>query len=330
MKKLIFLYILFLFSNFPAQNGKNISFKPGEIWKDTDGVHINAHGGGILFDKGTYYWFGEFKGDTNDAQVGVTVYSGKDLYNWKNEGVALKVSEDPNSEITKGSIIERPKVIYNTKTKKYVMWFHLELKGRGYEAARTGLAVSDKPAGPYRFIRSYRPNVGNWPVDFPDSQKRRVKGEDTIKSWTPKWIEAIQDGMFLRRDFAVGQMSRDMQLFVDDDGKAYHIHSAEENGTLHISLLTDDYQDFTNEFAVMMPSDFNEAPAIFKKDGMYYMIASGTTGWKPNPARSFRAKNIFGPWESLGNPAVGPKAETTFDSQSTYILPVQGKKDQFI
>ena len=54
------------------------SFKPGEIWTANNGVHINAHGGGLLSDKGTYYWYGEHKveGDAgNRAQVGVHCYS---------------------------------------------------------------------------------------------------------------------------------------------------------------------------------------------------------------------------------------------------------------
>ena len=34
-------------------------FRPGELWPDNNGVHINAHGGGILFHEGVYYWFGQ-------------------------------------------------------------------------------------------------------------------------------------------------------------------------------------------------------------------------------------------------------------------------------
>lgn len=63
---------------------KHTSFRPGEIWTDNNGAHINAHGGGILYGKGTYYWYGEHKveGDAgNYAQVGVHCYSSKDLYN---------------------------------------------------------------------------------------------------------------------------------------------------------------------------------------------------------------------------------------------------------
>ena len=96
------------------------SFKPSAIWQDDQGVHINAHGGGVIFHEGSYYWFGEHKAAGragNRAQVGVHVYSSKDLTNWKDEGIALEVSDDPQSDIAKGSIIERPKVIYNAKTK---------------------------------------------------------------------------------------------------------------------------------------------------------------------------------------------------------------------
>jgi len=36
-------------------------FKPGQFWPDNQGKYINAHGGGILFYHGKYYWFGEHK-----------------------------------------------------------------------------------------------------------------------------------------------------------------------------------------------------------------------------------------------------------------------------
>src|SRR5881409_2231476 len=85
------------------------SFRPGELWLDNNGVHINAHGGGVLFHDGVYYWFGEHKieGEAgNAAHVGVHVYSSTDLYNWKDEGIALAVSDDPRSPITRGCILE--------------------------------------------------------------------------------------------------------------------------------------------------------------------------------------------------------------------------------
>jgi hypothetical protein len=128
---------------FSCQNHdqSNSGFHPGALWPDNNGVHINAHGGGILHQDGKYYWYGEHKIEGkagNKAHVGVHVYSSNDLYNWIDEGIALKVEEDPQSDITKECVLERPKVIFNEKTGKFVMWFHLELKGQGYDAARSG------------------------------------------------------------------------------------------------------------------------------------------------------------------------------------------------
>ncbi len=73
-----------------------------------------------------------------------------------------------------------------------------------------------------------------------------------------------------------------------------------------------------------------EAPTLFKKDEKYFLIASDCTGWNPNAARLAWATSILGPWSELGNPCIGKEAELTFYSQSTYVLPVQGKKDAFI
>ncbi len=274
-------------------------FRPGAVWPDNNGVHINAHGGGMIsvnaegftpvVGKKTY-WFGEHKieGDAgNVAQVGVHCYSSSDLYNWKDEGIALAVSDDPESDIIKGCVLERPKVIYNKKTRKYVMWFHLELKDQGYTAARTGVAVSDKVTGPYKFIESFRPD---------------------------------------------GQESRDMTVYVDDDEKAYLLHSSENNATLHISLLTDDYLKPAGMFERVFEGRFMEAPVVFKCKDKYYFIASDCTGWAPNAARSAVADKITGPWTELGNPCIGTveQCSVTFTSQSTYVLPVPGKKDAFI
>jgi hypothetical protein len=311
------------------------SFHPGAIWHDNDGRHINAHGGGVLYDHGTYYWFGEHKADTtSSAMVGVTCYSSKNLTDWRYRGVALAVSDDTRSDIARGCILERPKVIFNARTKKYVMWFHIELKGKGYNAARYGVAVSERVTGPYRYVRSGRVNPGYYPMNFnlPDttSLKKQLMTIDTLKWWTPGWYEAIKKGLFMQRDFNGGQMARDQTVYVDDDGKAYHIYSSEDNLTLQIAELTDDYTAHNGRYARIAASGMNEAPAIFKHDGTYWMITSGCTGWAPNKARLFAAKDIMGPWQQLPNPCVGPKADITFEGQSTYILKVEGKKNAFI
>ena len=313
MEQKIKLLLLSSFCVFMLKGQTLHQFVPGEVWKDNNGKHINAHGGGVLFNNGVYYWYGEHKVGGkigNTAQVGVHVYSSKDLYNWKDEGIALKVNEsDSTNDIAKGCTLERPKVIYNAKNKQYVMWFHLELKGKGYLAARSAVAVSNSPIGPFTYLRSFRPNAGYWPLNNPNNH-------DTLK--------------ILSRDFAGGQMVRDMNLFVDDDGIAYHIYSSEENSTLQISKLTDDYLSNSGEYIRVFPKRYMEGAAICKHKGKYFLVASGCTSWNPNAARSAVSDKIFGEWKELGNPCHGLDSALTYHSQSTCILKVQGHSNQYI
>lgn len=299
-----------------------VGIASGEVWKDTDGNMINAHGGGVLYHQGTYYWYGEHRPSSGfTTEVGVTCYSSKDLLNWKYERVALAVSEEQGNVIQRGCIMERPKVIYNQKTGKYVMWFHLELKGKGYEAAQAGVAVSDTPEGPYQLVNNGRINPGIYPANMTEKERNAKFDFGKYKEWwTPQWNKAIEKGLFVKRDLEGGQMSRDMTLFVDDDGKAYHVYSSEDNLTLQIAELNEDYLGHSGKYIRLFPAGHNEAPAILKKDGKYWMITSGCTGWKPNKARLFTATSMLGEWKQLPNPCVGKDADITFGGQSTYIL----------
>ncbi|HLP76665.1 MAG TPA: glycoside hydrolase family 43 protein, partial [Candidatus Paceibacterota bacterium] len=298
-----------------------------------------AHGGGVLFHDGVYYWFGEHKiaGEAgNAARVGVHAYSSRDLYNWCDEGIVLVVSDDPRSPITRGCILERPKVIFNPRTKKFVMWFHLEPKDAGYTGSLSGVAVADNVTGPYQFLRSFRPNAGVWPENVSAEFKRELSAEE--EAYVAKLdcpggpVPYYPKQLLFRRDFVGGQMARDMTLFVDDDGAAYHLYASEANGTLHISRLSDDFLSPAGRFVRVFPGRFHEAPSIFKSRGKYFLITSDCSGWAPNTARVSVADNIFGPWEELGNPCFGTNEQTatTFGAQSTFVLPVQGKRDAFI
>jgi len=271
MRSLFLFVLLVSFSFVRAQ------FMPGKVWLDEKGEVINAHGGGILYDHGKYYWFGEKRGGRGSQ--GVNVYSSADLYHWKFEGLALAPAADTASEIAFGCVMERPKVIYNPHTRKYVMWFHLELRGKGYSAARAAVAVSDAVTGPYTYVNSFRPN---------------------------------------------GNMSRDMTLFTDEDGAAYEIYSSRENYDMRVVRLSDDYLSVTTADS-LIARDHQEAPAVFRHAGTYYMITSACTGWAPNKASLYVAKSMFGPWTRYGNPMRGENADLTFGGQSTYVLPVHGE-----
>ena len=323
----------------PAGAAENPALRPGGVWPDDHGVPINAHGGGVLFHAGTYYWYGEHKTagpSGNVANVGVSVYASTDLIHWRDQGIALPVSDDPASDITRGCILERPKVIFNGATGKFVMWFHLEPKGGGYRGARSGVAIADQPNGPFRFVASLRPNAGVWPQDVPAEQRHPLSAGEAARvarlNLNGGPVPGFPVDLVFRRDFAGGQMARDMNLFVDDDGAAYQIYASEDNGTLQISQLSADYLTPAGKFVRVLPGGFNEAPALFKHGGKYWLITSGCTGWAPNPARLAVADSLWGPWTALGNPWVGPPEQTatSYDSQSTFVLPVAGIPAAFI
>lgn len=127
---------------------------PGELWPDSRGNHIQAHGGGILKIGKTYYWYGEERSkglDTNYRYV--SCYSSKDLMNWTFKGDVVKMADPEN--LGRRWVLERPKVFYNKNSKKYVMYFHLD--NASYKLASVGIAVSDKPDGQFTYVKKFRP-----------------------------------------------------------------------------------------------------------------------------------------------------------------------------
>lgn len=104
--------------------------RPGKVWLDTEGKRIQAHGGSIITVNGSYYWYGENKEKTtgkNDIwHWGVRCYSSKDLYNWKDEGVIIPPTpDDPDSPLHPSAMMDRPHIVYNKMTRKYVAWLKI-------------------------------------------------------------------------------------------------------------------------------------------------------------------------------------------------------------
>ena len=136
--------------------------KNGVIWQDVDGNDIQAHGGMILPHDGRFYWYGESKGAENVPGksrvdvIGVSCYSSDNLVDWYYEGLALKAENDLHRLLHPSRVLERPKVIYNKKTKQFVMWMHLD--SSDYVYAGVGIAVSKTPIGPFKLIGAKQPN----------------------------------------------------------------------------------------------------------------------------------------------------------------------------
>ena len=95
---------------------KYTAFHHGNVWLDTDGNRIQAHGGSVMFVDGTYYWYGENKEKTDGTSGiwhwGVRCYSSNDLYNWKNEGIIIPPEpDDPNSSLHPSACMDRPHIL---------------------------------------------------------------------------------------------------------------------------------------------------------------------------------------------------------------------------
>ncbi|MFF7527833.1 RICIN domain-containing protein [Streptomyces bobili] len=243
----------------------------GTQFTDTSGNPVHAHGGGVLKVGTYYYWFGENRNADNTFRY-VDAYRSTDLKNWEFRNHVLTEASDP--ELATANI-ERPKVMYNASTGKFVMWMHKE-NGTDYSEARAAVAVSDTVDGNYSWQGSFRP---------------------------------------------LGQhMSRDITVYVDTDGAGYMVSAARENYDLQIYRLTADYTGIASLVADPWHGGHREAPALFKRGNVYFMLTSGATGWNPNQQQYATATSLAGPWSAMTN--VGDS--TTFNSQTAYVLPVQG------
>lgn len=144
------------------------SIRPGQAILDKDSKRIQAHGAGMLYEDGTYYWYGENKEfSTGTKRVwtwGIRCYSSKDLYNWKDEGLIIPPNtEDKTSSLHPSKPVDRPHILKNKKTGKYVCW--LKLSGRdGYFT----VLVSESILGPYTIVRDrirpFQKNAGDFDI----------------------------------------------------------------------------------------------------------------------------------------------------------------------
>jgi len=217
--------ILFIISCGSSFAQTQTAIYPGEPWPDDKGNHIQAHGGGILKAGKTYYWYGEGRAKDNDTSLRyVSCYSSADLMNWEFRNYVLKTG-DPDY-MGKRFVLERPKVYYNKKTRKYVMYMHLD--SSNYKAARVGIAVCDRPDGDFTFIKSFRPlgfesrDIGQFIDDDGSAylvfEDRAAKGFHIAK--------LSDDYMNVEKDICLIKLPLEGGAIVHYDGMYYAIGSA--------------------------------------------------------------------------------------------------------
>ncbi|KAF9876805.1 glycosyl hydrolase family 43 protein [Colletotrichum karsti] len=131
-----------------------LSIVPGATWTATNtGEHVQAHGNGIIEENGVYYMIGEEKTDGSAFQA-VNCYSSTNLIEWSFEGRLIERTEEAG-DLGPNRIIERPKVIKNDSTGKYVLYLHID--SSDYKDARVGVGIGDSVCGTYEYLRSFRP-----------------------------------------------------------------------------------------------------------------------------------------------------------------------------
>ncbi|MFE0471756.1 RICIN domain-containing protein [Streptomyces sp. NPDC058947] len=151
----------------------------------------------------------------------------------------------------------------------------------------------------------------------------KENGTDYSEARAAVAVSATVDGDYTWKGSfrPLGQhMSRDITVFTDTDGAGYMVSAARDNYDLQIYRLTADYTGIASLVANPWPGGHREAPALFKRDGVYFMLTSGATGWNPNQQQYATATHLAGPWSAMRN--IGDA--TAYGSQTAFVLPVQG------
>jgi beta-xylosidase len=268
------------------------SIRPGQVWLDTSGNRIQAHGGSIMAIGDTFYWYGENKEKTLPRNGiwhwGVRCYASKDLYNWEDKGLIIPPEPDnPESSLHPSRCMDRPHIIYNNKTKKYVCW--LKIMERDRTQTET-ILTADNFLGPYTKIREgFRP-LGMSAGDF---------------------------------DLVVDPTDGKAYYYFE------RVHSELICADL-TDDYTNVTGYYSTHFPRLYPPYVREAPAYFYRKGLHYLITSGTTYYHPNPSEIACARTYHGPWEVLGDPHPDDKSRTSFNSQISSVFKHPEKKDLYI
>jgi hypothetical protein len=255
----------------------------GTLWKDTSGQPVHAHGGSMIRVDGFYYWFGE----NRSGRKRVSCYRSANLRDWEFRGDVLTL----DSPFRPMDIRTDPKLASGDES------------GTGANIERPKV-VHNPVTGQYVMWMHWENGR-----DY-HAARCAVATCDTV------------DGDYVYRGSfnPAGHMSRDCTLFVDDDGTAYFISAARDNADLHIYRLSEDFLSIDEHVKTLWPGQYREAPAMLKRNGVYFLITSGCTGWEPNQGKYAYADRITGRWSRLYDLG-GP---TTYDTQPAFVLPIHG------
>lgn len=270
------------------------SIRPGKFWYDTDGKRIQAHGGSIIFIDNVFYWYGENK----DGITGTS--TGEKCPFW-HHGVKLYSSTDLYNWKDEGFVIKESDDINNPFHPTHIM---------------------DRP---HILYNKKNDNYVLWAkttsTDFGQCEFSICVGK-FIKDM--KYIKRI----VLPMPYHAGDFD-----LVEDDGKAYVIFENPHFDMICIEL-SDNYQDITDNITSHIkeecPPLVREAPAYFKRNGIKYLLTSGTTGYYPNRSKIHKINSFEGNWEDLGFCCINDKNNNSFHAQFSSVFKHPYKEDLYI
>lgn len=267
------------------------TFRPGQEWLDTSGKPIQAHGGSVLFEDGIYYWYGENKEHSTP---------GSGIWHW---GIRCYSSRDLYNWDDRGLIIppvldDETSALHPSKEvdRPHIVFneatglYVCWIKVMEHRRQRSTVLTSRSLLGPYEIVRTGLAPAGMSAGDF---------------------------------DLAIDPV----------DGKGYY-YFERPHSELICADLTEDYTDVTGfystHFPRLQPPFVREAPAYFRRDGVHYLITSGTTWYYPNRSEVASAPTQHGPWTVLGDPHPSDDSGTSFRSQVSSVFRHPHRRDLYI
>ena len=296
-KALIYPLLIFALLLIPFQGKSQSSIRPGQTWNDVNGSAINAHGGCVVYHGEYYYWFGEQR--NGNKSEGISCYRSNDLYSWTRLSRAVTptgTKTDENRDIASGRTLERPKVVWNEATQKWVMWIHWE-NGNDYGQAKCAVCTADNVEGPYTLVDVFRPNG----CDSRD-QTVFVDTDGAAYHVYSTNMNSNTNCERLTADYLLPEEGFSLQL----KGRRFEAASLFKVGDIYYGLFSGCTGWDPNPGRYMWTYDLMEetwnAPADFK-------ASDGSTGI---------------------NFCIDNGKNTSYQSQSNYVFPVPGKDKCFI
>ena len=243
------------------------------LWTDTDGRAISCHEGGVLRSGGTFYWYGTcYKKNPNGfigrkgapLLSGLNCYSSGNLVDWRYEGCCLEVPKE--GWLPEGTW-HRPRVLYDSKSRRYVMWFFC---------------------------------LGSVPPGYPPLPDKGAMGNFVVAVATdPQGPFEIIGPRRLGDDYG---WSGDLALFQDHDGRGY---IAYDDGwrSIRVDLLRDDFLNTTGQSTIALKRDDAhryEGASMIRYKGKYLVAGSGVKGLDPTETICAVADAPLGPYRYLG------------------------------